>query len=52
MSAGRDWFAGFMEGNSDISQRKGESLSTSRKQGVNRKQLKTILPNMKICTWI
>jgi hypothetical protein len=37
MSAGKDWFAGFMKSNDDIALRKPESLSKARAQGMNKK---------------
>jgi hypothetical protein len=37
MSAGKDWFAGFMKSNDDISFRKPEGLSKARVQGMNKK---------------
>jgi hypothetical protein len=37
MSAGRDWFAGFMERNGNIALRKPEGLSRARAQGKIKK---------------
>jgi hypothetical protein len=37
MSAGKDWFAGFMKRNDDIALRKPEGLSKARARGMNKK---------------